>query len=288
MEQATRFSPADAASVLREPLDAVKKALDKGPVKHRLEHRGGAKIRTIDRRDLVFLYAIGKLKNELTPKARAEFYHALKHARPELGKSVDFGRFHIDIGDFVDEVDKRVARLKDLGDQVEIDADGNEVIKGTTIEAHRIAALLDGELKVKDILEDYPSLSEEQVLAAKAYADAHPKPGRPYPRTTAKRALRAAGLDALDEVLGRPDDAQGEPDGNRASLLCEVEADPRRSRRGRPHRRRAAFDTERKAAPPCQHEHRPIPHADHRRIPSPISGCVDRAVDGRADGGPGR
>jgi uncharacterized protein (DUF433 family) len=79
--------------------------------------------------------------------------------------------------------------------------EGTPVIKGTDIEAHRIAALLDGELNLDQVLEDYPSLTKDQVLAARAYGASHPKPGRPYPSITAKRAMSALGLDALDEVL---------------------------------------------------------------------------------------
>jgi len=53
----------------------------------------------------------------------------------------------------------------------------------------------------EQICEDYPSLTHEAVAQAKAYADAHPKVGRPYPSKTVKRALKGAGLEALDEVL---------------------------------------------------------------------------------------
>ena len=35
----------------------------------------------------------------------------------------------------------------------------------------------------------------------KAYAEAHPKAGRPYPSKTVKRAIAGAGFEALDEVL---------------------------------------------------------------------------------------
>ena len=66
---------------------------------------------------------------------------------------------------------------------------------------YRIAALLAGGLSVSEVLEDYPSLSAEDVETAQTYAEAHPKAGRPYPRTTAKRALKGAGLEALDDVL---------------------------------------------------------------------------------------
>jgi uncharacterized protein (DUF433 family) len=88
---------------------------------------------------------------------------------------------------------------------VEFRPDGEVLLAGTDVEVHRIAALLEGGLSVDEVCEDYPSLDPEAVTVAKAYADAHPKPGRPYPRTTAKRALKGAGLEALDEVL----DGQG-------------------------------------------------------------------------------
>ena len=53
----------------------------------------------------------------------------------------------------------------------------------------------------EDVAEDYPSLSVDQIASAKAYAEAYPKSGRPYPARTVKRTLKGAGLDALDEVL---------------------------------------------------------------------------------------
>ena len=53
----------------------------------------------------------------------------------------------------------------------------------------------------EQVCEDYHSLTPDPVATAKAYADAHPKAGRPYPSGTVKRALKGAGLEALDEVL---------------------------------------------------------------------------------------
>ena len=75
------------------------------------------------------------------------------------------------------------------------------MLKGSDVEVHRISALLDGGLGPREVCEDYPSLTPGQVETARAYAEAYPKTGRPYPRTTAKRALRGAGFEALDEVL---------------------------------------------------------------------------------------
>ena len=87
--------------------------------------------------------------------------------------------------------------------RIEIDGRGRAVIAGTRIEAHRIAALLDGEMNVDEVLRDYISLDHAQVLAAKAYADEHPWTGEPYPSLTAKKAMREAHLDDLIPYLPR-------------------------------------------------------------------------------------
>jgi molybdopterin-biosynthesis enzyme MoeA-like protein len=81
--------------------------------------------------------------------------------------------------------------------------DGEAVLKGTDVEAHRIAALLAGGMGAEEVREDYPSLTLEQIATARAYAEAYPKSGRPYPAKTVKRALKGAGLEALDEVLDK-------------------------------------------------------------------------------------
>jgi uncharacterized protein (DUF433 family) len=202
MGQATRFTAAEAAFVLREPIRAVKKAFDVGPVRSVLLRKAGTPVRAIGWRDLVYLYAARSLRDELTPKARADFHKALQRAPIERGMEISFGRLRVAIDDLVEEVEQRTAKLAELVRRVEFRPDGEPVVKGSDIEVYRIAALLAGGMSIKDVQQDYPSLSRDAIEAAKAYAAVHPKSGRPYPTTTAKRALRGAGLDALDEVLG--------------------------------------------------------------------------------------
>jgi hypothetical protein len=98
-------------------------------------------------------------------------------------------------------------RLKDL-EYLEGRVDGSRhqpVIGGTNVEAYRIAALLDGGMSVAAVLEDYPSLTKAQVLAAKAYAEATPNPGPSYPGRTAKAAMRSVDLSVLDTYLDARD-----------------------------------------------------------------------------------
>jgi len=178
----------------------VKKALDAGPVRPVLLRRAGASVRAIGWSDLFYLYAVRALRDELTPKARTEFYEALQQTPVDRRDEVRFGRFRISVSDLVKEVERRTTDLVELAEKVAFRSDGEPVLKGTDIEVYRIAALLDGGASIEQVLEDYPSLSRENVETAKAYADTYPKAGRPYPRTSVKRVLQGAGLEALDDA----------------------------------------------------------------------------------------
>jgi uncharacterized protein (DUF433 family) len=200
MAHTAQFTAAEAAFVLREPVRAVKKALDAGPVRPVLLRRAGASVRAIEWRDLFYLYAVRALRDELTPKARTEFYEALQQAPIEHHDEVRFGRFRISVSDLVKEVERRTTDLAALANRVEFRVDGEPLLKGTSVEVYRIAALPEGGAPIEQVLEDYPSLSRNQVETAQAYAEAYPKAGRPYPRTSVKRALQGAGLEALDDA----------------------------------------------------------------------------------------
>lgn len=81
---------------------------------------------------------------------------------------------------------------------VEHDEHGNAVLRGIGVEVHRIAALITAGVSVESVLQDYPSLTADQVAFCQVYATAHPNSERPYPGITAKAAMRAADLSALD------------------------------------------------------------------------------------------
>ncbi len=192
------WTTAQAAYVLNVTLDTFKKAVERGPVRARVARQGGLRVRKFALRDLVFLHAERELKAELTPKGRAELYRAMAHlpdcvAAPEVA----FGDLKFDFGRHLRMVETKLKEIDLLSDEVE-SSGGEALIKGTRIEVFRIAALLDGGMTVDAVLHDYPSLTERQVLAAKAYAAVNPKVGRPYPGITAKAAMRGSGLDALD------------------------------------------------------------------------------------------
>jgi uncharacterized protein (DUF433 family) len=93
-------------------------------------------------------------------------------------------------------VEERLGRLAALRSRIETPASGEPMIRGTTVSIYVLAGLAKGET-VKEILEDYPSLTRAQVETAIEYAKAYPKKGCPYPA----RSFKRVGADlALEDV----------------------------------------------------------------------------------------
>jgi hypothetical protein len=81
-------------------------------------------VRAIGWSDLLYLYAVRALRDELTPKARTEFYEALQQTPIERRDEVRFGRFQISVSDLVAEVERRTTDLAELADKVAFRTDG--------------------------------------------------------------------------------------------------------------------------------------------------------------------
>ena len=186
---------AQAAMIIEKPSQLLQKTVERAPVKPALARRGGRRIYIFEMRDLVFFCALDDMKDGITSNKQIELYKALKSMPAETAiGSINIGSLRYDFKPYVRRVKKNIEATEKLFRL--IDRTGDEpVIKGTDINAYRIAALHDG-MTVQEILRDYPSLSEPQVLAAKAYAESHPKSGRPYPRSTAKKIMLEARADA--------------------------------------------------------------------------------------------
>jgi uncharacterized protein (DUF433 family) len=190
---------AQAAIIIEKPSQILQKTVERAPVKPALARRGGRRMYVFEMRDLVFFCALDDMKDGITSNKQVELYKALKNipTQSAIG-SIDIGSLRYDFKPYVRRVKRNIEATEKLFKL--IDRTGDEpVIKGTDINAYRIAALHDG-MTVEEILRDYPSLSKQQVLAAKAYAESHPKVGRPYPKNTAKRIMWEARADA-DQFL---------------------------------------------------------------------------------------
>jgi hypothetical protein len=182
-----------AAAVLGVDVEQVRKTVDRGWLRRSHSMSGQRKIRTLDGVDVVCIF----VSHSASPKVRNELYQFLKSAprglevknKVSVTIRTSSGDRAVDVS--LDEpLSSMVSGMRGLELATgEIDEE-YETIRGTNIEAHRIAALIEGGMSKAEVLGDYPNLVAAQVDAAVDYARAHPKAGRPYPPITLKAALR--------------------------------------------------------------------------------------------------
>jgi len=177
---------------------------------------GNRRLRAVNGLDLVYL----RVARSYSAAVRGKLHSALHRALAEQPMSATMrivvenapGRsdtIDVPLERAIDETLAGIEGLKQTGRNIEIGPTGEALIRDTGIEAHRIAALVEGGMSIDDVLHDYPNLSAEKVETAIAYARAHPKQGRPYPARTVKSVFRR-GTGLMREVLSEeecaPDD----------------------------------------------------------------------------------
>ncbi|MET0430157.1 MAG: DUF433 domain-containing protein [Microvirga sp.] len=187
----------EAAFVLREPVEEVRRTIDRKQVDTHMVTDGGRKVRALDHKTLVFLSWAREHQEDLRPTLWRKLYESLRQ-HPELPTHIDTGVFRASLDKAAKEVDSRLKTLRELETGIARNAVGDVVLKGTDIEVHRIASLLSGGMSTDEILNDYPSLRADQIAFACTYAATYPKAGRPFPKLTAKAAMAQADFSELD------------------------------------------------------------------------------------------
>jgi len=189
----------EAAFVLDQPLDAIKRDVNRRPLKPEASGPAKRAVRCVGLTDLVYLDMVATYRHTLTPSALDDLYVAVIK-EPAQSASVSVGPLIVQLKRHRTNVAQRLKALEAVDRAIEI-KHGAPVVRGTDIEVHRLAALSAGGATDEEILEDYPSLSPAKIKAATAYARAHPKSGRPYPATSAKRAMQGADLGGLEPFM---------------------------------------------------------------------------------------
>lgn len=197
MSEAAIYPLAKAAFVLGENVGEVRRKVEREEVEYQLISFGGRKVRAVNHKTLVFLCWVREHDEDLKPALRKKLYESLTQ-QERLPTHITSGVFRASISEAAKRVRARLDTLRELESQVERNISGDAVLRGTDVEVHRIAALLSGGMSVDEVREDYPSLTADQIAFATTYAAAHPKAGRPYPKLTAKAALRQTDFSALD------------------------------------------------------------------------------------------
>lgn len=197
MAETMTFTLRETAFVFGDKLKNIVRLIDEHAELGVKVTHGNRSLRVLGMPDLIYLQALNEVGDLLTPRGRLELHKALLHGRAK--REIFVGKFSLPIDQLQNDVEKRLDALKRLKDTVEGNPE-DPFIKGTRIEVYRISALVDGGATCETVLTDYPSLTDEQIELACAYAAAIPKKGRPYPKISFKRAIGALGLDALDDA----------------------------------------------------------------------------------------
>jgi uncharacterized protein (DUF433 family) len=186
MAEALSLTLNEAGYVVEQSCTAINRAVDKGIIKARLQRRGKSRLRQVGAPELRYLAIAGLVEKDLTPAARKKIYDAVRRL-PATEHRLDLGVMELKLA----EIDQRIAeRLRQLAAiKAHVDESAPEPrLKEVGVPVHVIAGLARGE-SVEEIMEDYPSLRREQVVAAIEYAKVYPRTGRPLPQRSFKRML---------------------------------------------------------------------------------------------------
>ena len=195
---ALALTTSEAGYVLGRSPSEINKAVDAGLIRADIHggRAGAAKSRLFGKSELLCLKIADALENDLTPLGQRKIYEAIRR-QPRDAQQVRVGVLSLEIGPFERAIDERIERLMELRQRVDAIRSGEPVISGTAIPVYQIAGLAKGQT-VEEIMEDYPSLSLDQVEGAIEYAKAYPKKGRPYPARSFKRMIGDLGLDEIE------------------------------------------------------------------------------------------
>jgi uncharacterized protein (DUF433 family) len=177
----------EAGYVVGQSSTAINRAVDRGIIKAKLQGRGKSRLRSIGSPELRYLAIAGDVEKDLTPTARRKVYEAMR-CLSEDADIVSVGIMEFRLGDVDRRIAERLRQLQAVKDMVEERAASDPVIRGTETSAYVIAALTQGET-IAEIIDDYPGLTAAQIEAAIEYAKVYPRPGRPLPGRSFKKAL---------------------------------------------------------------------------------------------------
>jgi len=158
--------------------------------------RARARARRLGPADVVYLVLRKDLSEVLSATAKRELYDRLVEAlsrpgvaipsmderRMDLEVELAGGVIRVEMKSALRRLSKRWQALERAADVVVSDPEirgGEPVIRGTRIPVYLIADLMSQGADAREILEDYPSLNAATVRSALAYAQTHPRRGRP-------------------------------------------------------------------------------------------------------------
>lgn len=175
------FTPTRASAVTGLSLKSVQKAIDLKTVPVRHVREKGTTRRYLASTALLCLWLEAEGLHQLPLQTRKDIFKTV--ARSPRTPQLRFGGvLWVDIQGARNRLAVSLLEFRKAERMVTSDEailTGTPVFKGTRIPVHAIAEMVSAGTSINEILDGYPSLTEEQVRLAGIYAKAHPLRGRP-------------------------------------------------------------------------------------------------------------
>lgn len=184
------FTPTEAAAVTGLSIKAVNKAIEHKLVPTKVKRYGRISKRYLNNVGLVCLQLDARGMKLLPLRMRRHIFQQIIRSprdvvvRPSDAVMIDVKAARQTLAASL--FDLRKAKQMIIRDPEILG--GMPIVKGTRVPIYLIADMLDAGTPVQEILEGYPSLSEQAIRLAQLYARAFPKRGRP------QRTVRREGV----------------------------------------------------------------------------------------------
>jgi len=175
------FSPTEAAAVTGLPIKAVNKAIEHKLVPTTLKRHGKISRRYLSNVGLVCLQLDARGMRVLPLRMRRHIFRQVVRAPREAVIRQSEAVF-IDVKAARQTLAAGLFSLRRAKQMIVRDPEifgGLPVMKGTRVPVYLIADMLDDGAPVREILDGYPSLTDDAIRLAQLYAKAFPKRGRP-------------------------------------------------------------------------------------------------------------
>lgn len=186
------FTPTEAAAVTGLSIRAVNKAIENRLVSTRARSFGGTRKRYLDYAGLVCLQLEAKGLNSLPLQRRKHvFQQVIQSPRQTVIRESE--AVLIDVRAAREALAISLSDLRKARQMIVRDPEilqGTPVVRGTRIPVYLIADMLGSGTSVQEILDGYPSLTEESVRLAQLYVRAFPKRGRPPRKKIGKHRVK--------------------------------------------------------------------------------------------------
>lgn len=179
------FTPGEAAAVAGVPRKRVYKEIE-----HQIIPRSHSS--KLPLAAAVYLYAMHEVNFSFPVPRRKDLYQKTYTALSQNTPKVGLAEFcEISVGEIkeklIDRLNKYEAWTKKIVQDPNIKG-GEPVFPNSRLSVYHIGSMLNRSEGCKEeILEDYPYLTEEDLLFARIYASSHPRDGRPRTNPTAAR-----------------------------------------------------------------------------------------------------